>query len=99
MNRCPNGSVKLIFDKLERQLGTHDFLTLFRTILTDRRMSLQIPTPWKRALTEPFVLLSIFVTLCEVGRKVALNRRTPCFVWFCIVAQLSRQKSEFFIMN
>ncbi len=36
MNRCTNGSVKLIFNKLEHQLGTYDFLTLFSTILTDR---------------------------------------------------------------
>ncbi len=36
MNRCTKGAVKLIFDKLERQLGTYDFLTLFSTILTDR---------------------------------------------------------------
>ena len=36
MNRCTKGAVKLIFDKLERQLGTYDFLTLFNTILTDR---------------------------------------------------------------
>lgn len=36
MNRCTKGAVKLIFDKLERQLGTYEFLTLFHTILTDR---------------------------------------------------------------
>ena len=36
MNRCTKGAVKLIFDKLEHQLGTYDFLTLFNTILTDR---------------------------------------------------------------
>jgi len=36
MNRCTKGAVKLIFDKLECQLGTYDFLTLFHTILTDR---------------------------------------------------------------
>lgn len=36
MNRCTKGAVKLIFDKLETQLGTYDFLTLFNTILTDR---------------------------------------------------------------
>jgi len=36
MNRCTKGAVKLIFDKLERQLGTYDFLTLFNTVLTDR---------------------------------------------------------------
>ena len=36
MNRCTKGAVRLIFDKLEHQLGTYDFLTLFNTILTDR---------------------------------------------------------------
>jgi len=36
MNRCTKGAVKLIFDKLEHQLGTYNFLTLFSTILTDR---------------------------------------------------------------
>ncbi len=36
MNRCTKGAVKLIFNKLEHQLGTYNFLTLFSTILTDR---------------------------------------------------------------
>ena len=36
MNRCTKGTVKLVFNKLERQLGIYDFLTLFNTILTDR---------------------------------------------------------------
>ena len=36
MNRCTKGTIKLVFNKLERQLGIYDFLTLFNTILTDR---------------------------------------------------------------
>ena len=36
MNRCTKGAVRLIFNKLERQLGIYDFLTLFSTVLTDR---------------------------------------------------------------
>lgn len=36
MNRCTKGAVKLIFNKLEHQMGTYDFLTIFSTILTDR---------------------------------------------------------------
>ena len=36
MNRCAPSAIKLIFNKLEHQLGTYDFLTLFNTILTDR---------------------------------------------------------------
>lgn len=35
MNRCTKGAVKLVFNKLEHQLGTYDFLTLFNTILAD----------------------------------------------------------------
>ena len=36
LNRYTKGAVKLIFDKLEGQLGTYGVLTLFSTILTDR---------------------------------------------------------------
>ncbi len=36
MNRCTKGAVKLIFDKMERQMSTYDFLTLFSTLVTDR---------------------------------------------------------------
>ena len=36
MNRCTKGAVKLVFNKLEHQLGTKDFFTLFNTVLTDR---------------------------------------------------------------
>lgn len=36
MNRCTKGAVKLVFNKLEYQLGAHHFLALFSTILTDR---------------------------------------------------------------
>ncbi len=36
MNRCTKGAVKLIFNKLEHQMSTYGFLTLFSTVLTDR---------------------------------------------------------------
>ena len=35
-NKVFDNTFKLTFDKLERQLGTYDFLTFFNTILTDR---------------------------------------------------------------
>lgn len=35
MNRNTKGAVRLIFDKLERQMGAYDFQVLFNTILTD----------------------------------------------------------------
>lgn len=36
MNRCTKGAVRMIFDRLEKKLGTYDFLCLFHTLLTDR---------------------------------------------------------------
>jgi len=36
INRCTKGEVIQVFDRLEKRLGTYDFLTIFETILTDR---------------------------------------------------------------
>lgn len=36
MNHNTKGAVRMVFDRLENQLGTYDFLTLFHTVLTDR---------------------------------------------------------------
>ena len=36
MNRCTQGAVRLIFDRLEKRLGTYGFLSTFEYILTDR---------------------------------------------------------------
>ena len=36
MNRCTKGAVRLVFDRLEKRMGTYDFLTVFGTLLTDR---------------------------------------------------------------
>jgi IS30 family transposase len=36
MNRCTKGSVRLVFDRLEKRMGTYEFLSAFEYILTDR---------------------------------------------------------------
>ena len=36
MNRCIKGAVRLVFDRLEKRLGTYDFPSTFEHILTDR---------------------------------------------------------------
>ena len=36
LDRCSEKAVKHVFDRLEEQLGTYDFLRLFSTVLTDR---------------------------------------------------------------
>lgn len=36
MNRCTKGAVRLIFDRLEKRLGTYGFCSVFEYLLTDR---------------------------------------------------------------
>lgn len=36
MNRCTEGAVRLVFDRLEKRLGTFEFNSVFEYILTDR---------------------------------------------------------------
>lgn len=36
MNRCTEGAVRLVFDRLEKRLGTYEFTSIFEYILTDR---------------------------------------------------------------
>lgn len=36
MNRCTESAVRLVFDRLEKRLGTYGFVSVFEHILTDR---------------------------------------------------------------
>ncbi|MDO4438114.1 MAG: IS30 family transposase [Eubacteriales bacterium] len=36
MNRCTKGAVRIVFDHLEKKLGTYEFISLFENLLTDR---------------------------------------------------------------
>ena len=36
MDHCTKGAICMVFDRMEKKLGTYDFLYLFHTILTDR---------------------------------------------------------------
>lgn len=36
MNRCTEGAVRLVFDRLEKRMGTHGFFSVFKYLLTDR---------------------------------------------------------------
>lgn len=36
MNRCTGGAVRLVFDRLEKRLGTYEFISVFEYLLTDR---------------------------------------------------------------
>jgi IS30 family transposase len=36
MNRCTKGAVRLVFDRLEKRMGTYEFISVFEHVLTDR---------------------------------------------------------------
>lgn len=36
LNRCTKGAVRLVFDRLEKRMGTYEFISVFENILTDR---------------------------------------------------------------
>lgn len=36
VNRCTKGAVWLIFDRLEKRMGTYEFISVFENVLTDR---------------------------------------------------------------
>ena len=36
MNRCTEGAVRLVFDRLEKRLGTYEFISVFEYLLADR---------------------------------------------------------------
>lgn len=66
MNRCTPGAVKRVFDRLESQLGTFDFLTLFGTILTDRGSEFADPDALETN-AEGFVRSSVY--FCDPMRS------------------------------
>ncbi len=43
MNRCTEGTVRLVFDRLEKRMGTYEFASVFKYTLTDRGSELGNP--------------------------------------------------------
>ena len=47
MNRCTKGAVRLVFDRLEKRMGTCEFASVFEYILTDRGFEFGDPDAWE----------------------------------------------------
>ena len=78
MNRCTKGAVRLVFDRLEKRMGTYEFTSVFEYILTDGALNLVIRMLWKPEWTEYSVPAFITVTRCRVGRRADWNKHTRC---------------------
>lgn len=44
MSRCTEGAVRLVFDRLEKRMGTYEFISVFEYLLTDRGSEFGDPT-------------------------------------------------------
>ncbi len=52
MNRCTKGAVRLVFDHLEKRLGTYEFVSLFEYVLTDRGSEFGDPVSLETGINE-----------------------------------------------
>lgn len=66
MNRNTTGAVRLVFDRLEKRLGTYTFLSVFGTILTDRGTEFGDPDSLENGI-EGIVRTSIYY--CDAMRS------------------------------
>ena len=51
MNRCTKGAVRLVFDRLEKRMGTYEFASMFEYILTDRGSEFGDPDALETGIT------------------------------------------------
>ena len=52
MNRCTEGAVRLVFDRLEKRMGTYAFASAFEYILTDRGSEFGDPVALETGINE-----------------------------------------------
>ena len=51
MNRCTKGAVRLVFDRLEKRMGTYEFASVLEYILTDRGSEFGDPDALETGIT------------------------------------------------
>ena len=51
MNRCTKGAVRLVFDRLEKRMGTYEFASVLEYILTDRSSEFGDPDALETGIT------------------------------------------------
>ncbi|MDO4475140.1 MAG: IS30 family transposase [Eubacteriales bacterium] len=52
MNRCTEGAVRLVFDRLERRMGSYEFISVFPYLLTDRGTEFGDPEALETGINE-----------------------------------------------
>lgn len=82
MNRCTEDAVRLVFDRLEKRLGTYEFISVFEYLLTDRGSEFGDPDALETGIDGMQRTSIYYCDLMRSGQKDVWNRRTPCFAWY-----------------
>ena len=77
------GAVRLIFDKLEHQLGTYDFLSLFNTIPNGSRIRVRRSWFFRNRDWWHYPFKYLFLRSHEEADKRWYWTGTLCSAWFC----------------
>lgn len=83
LNRCTKGAVRAVFDRLEKRMGTYEFTSVFKNVLTDRGSEFGDPENWKPVLTASKEAAFIIVIPCGADRREPSSRRIPCSARYC----------------
>ena len=75
MNRCTEGAVRLVFDRLEKRMGTYEFASAFEYILTDRGSEFGDPAAlWETGINEIQRSSIYYCDPMQSGQKGGLER-------------------------
>ncbi len=82
LNRCTKGAVRAVFDRLEKRMGTYEFTSVFKNVLTDRGSEFGDPEKLETGING--IQRSIYY--CDPmrsGQKEPSSRRIPCSARYC----------------
>lgn len=74
LDRCTPGAVRAVFDRLEKRLGTFNFLTLFGTILTDRGSEFSDPDALETGIDDTIRTSIYYCDPMRSGQKGAIEQ-------------------------
>ena len=78
MNRCTEGAVRLVFDRLEKRMGTYEFISAFEYILTDRGSEFGGPAALETGVNGMQRTSIYYCDPMQSGQKAVWNRLIPC---------------------
>lgn len=74
MNRCTEGSARLVFDRLEKRMRTYEFASVFEYLLTDRRAEFCNPDALETGVNGIQRTSIYYCALMQSGQKGGLEQ-------------------------